>query len=262
MGPSPPGVQAPESPWVRWRLLTLETRMESWGTNGRLGRRRRVGTRRRRRPGGAAGAPAPQGARARSTGRSSGSPSSSAAGSSRCGPGCKQADIDDGDEPGVTTAEASPDQGARAGDPRAAAGERDLEVGVGFLRGGARPPTEVIVGYIDAHRDEFGVEPICRRAAGGSEHATTRPSAAGRPSARARARRGADADPAGAVDGELQGLRGPQALEGRPPGRPRHRPGPGRPADAGAGHRGRRRRRSGSAPPDADPDAAAGTPTW
>jgi putative transposase len=37
----------------------------------------------------------------------------------------------------------------------------DLEdVGV-FLRGGARPPTQVIVDFIDAHRDEFGVEPIC-----------------------------------------------------------------------------------------------------
>src|SRR5690606_955041 len=35
-------------------------------------------------------------------------------------------------------------------------------VGVGFLRGGARPPTEVMVAYVDAHRDEFGVEPICR----------------------------------------------------------------------------------------------------
>jgi putative transposase len=31
-----------------------------------------------------------------------------------------------------------------------------------FLRGGARPPTALIVDYIDGHRDEFGVEPICR----------------------------------------------------------------------------------------------------
>ncbi|HET8930027.1 MAG TPA: IS3 family transposase, partial [Acidimicrobiales bacterium] len=29
-------------------------------------------------------------------------------------------------------------------------------------RGGARPPIEVIVGYVGEHRDEFGVEPICR----------------------------------------------------------------------------------------------------
>ncbi len=27
---------------------------------------------------------------------------------------------------------------------------------------GARPPVEVIVDCIDAHREEFGVEPICR----------------------------------------------------------------------------------------------------
>lgn len=32
----------------------------------------------------------------------------------------------------------------------------------GFFRGGARPPIKVIVDYIDAHRQEYGVEPICR----------------------------------------------------------------------------------------------------
>ena len=31
----------------------------------------------------------------------------------------------------------------------------------GFLRGGARPPTEALIRYIDEHRDSFGVEPIC-----------------------------------------------------------------------------------------------------
>ena len=30
-----------------------------------------------------------------------------------------------------------------------------------LFRGGARPPTPLSVAYIDAHRDEFGVEPIC-----------------------------------------------------------------------------------------------------
>ena len=35
--------------------------------------------------------------------------------------------------------------------------------GVGASRiGGARPPTEVTVAYIDEHRDRLGVEPICR----------------------------------------------------------------------------------------------------
>ena len=38
---------------------------------------------------------------------------------------------------------------------------RDLEVGVGFLRGGARPPTQMMVAFIDACREDFGVEPIC-----------------------------------------------------------------------------------------------------
>ena len=30
-----------------------------------------------------------------------------------------------------------------------------------FRHGGARPPTQVIVAYIDSHRERFGVEPIC-----------------------------------------------------------------------------------------------------
>src|SRR6185312_8532593 len=30
-----------------------------------------------------------------------------------------------------------------------------------FLRGGARPPTQEIVDFIDTYREEFGVEPIC-----------------------------------------------------------------------------------------------------
>ena len=41
---------AGESPWGSWRLLALETRMESWVNKERRGSRRRGGTRRRRRP--------------------------------------------------------------------------------------------------------------------------------------------------------------------------------------------------------------------
>jgi putative transposase len=37
-----------------------------------------------------------------------------------------------------------------------------FEGGVGFLRGGARPPTSVIVDFIATHRARFGVEPICK----------------------------------------------------------------------------------------------------
>jgi transposase len=74
----------------------------------------------------------------------------------------KQADVDDGVKPGLSSDDAVADQGARARGARVASSERDLEVGVGFLRGGARPPIEVIVAYIDEHRGEFGVEPICK----------------------------------------------------------------------------------------------------
>src|SRR5699024_9894157 len=45
---------------------------------------------------------------------------------------------------------------------RSQARERDPQEGLGFLRGGARPPIQVIVDFIDEHRDEFGVEPIVR----------------------------------------------------------------------------------------------------
>jgi hypothetical protein len=40
-------------------------------------------------------------------------------------------------------------------------GQRDSEASGEFLRGGARPPTQEIVDFIDANREEFGVEPIC-----------------------------------------------------------------------------------------------------
>lgn len=60
--------------------------------------------------------------------------------------------------------------GAEEGSGRAAPGQRDFEVGLGFLRGVARPPTSVLITFIDAHRGEFGVEPICRVL---SEHGVT-----------------------------------------------------------------------------------------
>src|SRR5262245_15853458 len=40
--------------------------------------------------------------------------------------------------------------------------QRDSAQGSGFFRpGGTRPPTEVMVSFIDQHRSEYGVEPIC-----------------------------------------------------------------------------------------------------
>ncbi len=50
---------------------------------------------------------------------------------------------------------------ARAREPRAAPRQRDPQGGGGFLRGGARPPTEEMTAFIDERRGEFGVEPIC-----------------------------------------------------------------------------------------------------
>ena len=41
--------------------------------------------------------------------------------------------------------------------------QRDLEAGQRVFRtGGARPPTEVMKGFIDTHRTAHGVEPICK----------------------------------------------------------------------------------------------------
>ncbi|MGJ7442984.1 IS3 family transposase [Aquipuribacter sp. MA13-6] len=72
-----------------------------------------------------------------------------------------QVEVDEGARPGTTTSDAQ----------RVAELEREvkelrransiLRSASGFLRGGARPPTTVIVDYIDAHKEEHGVEPIC-----------------------------------------------------------------------------------------------------
>src|SRR6266853_4609481 len=51
---------------------------------------------------------------------------------------------------------------ARAREPRASPRQRDPEERLDFLRGGARLPAETMSAYIDAHRCQFGVEPICR----------------------------------------------------------------------------------------------------
>src|SRR3954470_22823404 len=58
---------------------------------------------------------------------------------------------------------AGPVEGARAREPGAAAGERDPAQGLGlFCSGGARPPVQAMIAFIDEHRTVHGVEPICR----------------------------------------------------------------------------------------------------
>src|SRR5689334_18112350 len=55
------------------------------------------------------------------------------------------------------------DQDAGAGEPRVTPSERDPAQGIGvFCDGGARPPVEAMIGFIDDNRATYGVEPICR----------------------------------------------------------------------------------------------------
>ena len=57
------------------------------------------------------------------------------------------------------------DGGARettGGERQAAPGERDIDDGVGFPRGTARPDTALMVAYIDEFKDRFRGEPIRR----------------------------------------------------------------------------------------------------
>ena len=154
---------------------------------------------------------------------------SSATASNRCGPGSSQADIDQGVTPGTTTSRCRAGQGPRAGGPRAEAVERDLASGLGVFRpGGARPPVEVIVGFIDENRDELGVEPICAdlQVAPSTYYAAkSRP-----PSARARPRRRDDSDPARASGRPTTRSMGPTSCGRRPVG----------PATTSAGTRWRR----------------------
>nr|WP_234402145.1 IS3 family transposase [Thermobifida halotolerans] len=72
-----------------------------------------------------------------------------------------QAEVNAGDRPGTTT-----DQAQRLADLERENRELRranaiLKSASGFLRGGARPPTHQVVDYIDTHKQEFGVEPIC-----------------------------------------------------------------------------------------------------
>ena len=107
----------------------------------------------------------------------------------------KQAEIDDGARPGTTSQDAARIAELEREVEGAAAGERDPEVRVGFLRGGARPSTALKVAYIDQHKEEFGVQPICDVLKGTDAEiapstyyaAKTRPAVGPR-----RARRGAD----------------------------------------------------------------------
>jgi transposase-like protein len=74
----------------------------------------------------------------------------------------RMAETDEGLRPGLTTEERERLKGLEREVRELRPCERDPEVRVGFLRGGARPPTDEIIAYIDINKDRFGVEPICK----------------------------------------------------------------------------------------------------
>src|ERR1700691_2863968 len=54
-------------------------------------------------------------------------------------------------------------EGSGTREPRASAGQRDPAQGERvFCPGGARPPVQAMIAFIDDHRQAHGVEPICR----------------------------------------------------------------------------------------------------
>ncbi|MDI3330327.1 MAG: IS3 family transposase [Micrococcus sp.] len=79
----------------------------------------------------------------------------------------KQADIDEGHAPGVTTDEAARIRALEQENRELRRANEILKRAAFFLRGGARPPTQEVVAFIHAHRHEvvdgrqLGVEPIC-----------------------------------------------------------------------------------------------------
>ncbi|HJR93444.1 MAG TPA: IS3 family transposase [Acidimicrobiia bacterium] len=72
-----------------------------------------------------------------------------------------QADVDEGVRPGTTTDDAARIKNLEQENRELRRANEILKRASGFLRGGARPPTEVTVAFIDENRDEFGVEPMC-----------------------------------------------------------------------------------------------------
>ncbi|MEO9751208.1 MAG: IS3 family transposase [Marinobacter alexandrii] len=75
----------------------------------------------------------------------------------------KRAEIDVGERPGTTTAEAQRLKELERENKELRRANDILRTASAFFGpGGARPQTEVLNAYIDQHRDTYGVEPICR----------------------------------------------------------------------------------------------------
>ena len=123
----------------------------------------------------------------------------------------RQAERDRGQAPGIDDDERERLKELERENPGAEAGQRDSAQGVGVFRaGGARPPTEVMIAFIDDHRASYGVEPICALLPIAPSTYYAHQRAGADPGAALGARRSATTrcgrDPA-RLDGELRGVR-------------------------------------------------------
>ncbi|WP_237689895.1 IS3 family transposase [Cellulomonas fulva] len=74
----------------------------------------------------------------------------------------QQAEVDAGERPGMTSSDAQRLIELERENRELRRANAILKAASGFLRGGARPPVGQVVAFIDAHREQVGVEPICR----------------------------------------------------------------------------------------------------
>ncbi|HEY4728023.1 MAG TPA: IS3 family transposase [Actinomycetes bacterium] len=74
----------------------------------------------------------------------------------------RRAETDEGLRPGLTSDERERLKTLERENRELRRANEILKSAAGFLRGGARPPTDEMIAYIHAHKDRYGVEPICR----------------------------------------------------------------------------------------------------
>ncbi|WP_230298711.1 IS3 family transposase [Actinomadura coerulea] len=74
----------------------------------------------------------------------------------------RRAEVDAGARPGTTTEESAELKRLKRENAELRRANEILKAAAGFLRGRARPATHVLIAFIDAFREVFGVEPICR----------------------------------------------------------------------------------------------------